>query len=129
MRSKTGNPVGRPPIFKTPEELQKKINEYLKECEEKDNWASKLGFCVFAKVANDCLYELKKKTEFSDTLHALEQLSQETLLQKGLKGQYNSQIVKLIASANYGMRETVENINHNKTPDVIKINIVDPKKE
>lgn len=33
--TKTGNPEGRPPCFKSPQELQKKIDAYLKEC--KDN--------------------------------------------------------------------------------------------
>lgn len=34
-RPSTGNPVGRPPLFKTPEELEEKISLYFSDCPDK----------------------------------------------------------------------------------------------
>jgi hypothetical protein len=81
------NPVGRPPIFKTPEEMQKVIDEYFQWCDDRavkiwddtkkaeimisspapytmSGLARRLGF------SRETLSNYKEKTEFLDTIKA-----------------------------------------------------------
>jgi hypothetical protein len=63
------NPVGRPPIFTSPEEIQIKINEYFELCKtEKEfpNTASLAHYLGFA--TRQSLYDLQEKEDFSYTI-------------------------------------------------------------
>jgi hypothetical protein len=67
------------------------------------------GLAIFLKVTRSSIYEWKEKyPEFSYTLELLMNKQQKVLLSKGLSGDYNSTIAKLILSANHGMKEKTE---------------------
>ena len=101
-------PEGRPRLFRTPEELDNAITLYISACETKGDWANKEGFCLWYGCYNDLFAEYAKFKEFSATLARISLYSKNSLLNKGLKNEYNSAIVKLIASANFGMSEKTE---------------------
>ena len=64
------------------------------------------GFAQYLKVSKKSLYNWAEKD--IDFLHALEKIEDEQkkrLISKGLSGDYNSTIAKLILSANHNMRE------------------------
>ena len=64
------------------------------------------GFAMFLDVSKKTLYNWED--EHDQFLHALDKIREEQrkrLLNKGLSGDYNSTIAKLILSSNHGMRE------------------------
>ena len=64
------------------------------------------GFALFIGVPRRSLYDWRDKHEdFSHSLEKIVQAQQERLLDKGLSGEYNSTIAKLVLSANHGMVE------------------------
>ena len=103
---------GRPTEYK--EEYIDAVDEYLSICkdEEKDNGKLKVslptieGFAMFIDVSKRILYNWEQL--HPQFLHALDKIrteQQKRLLDKGLSGDYNSTIAKLILSSNHGMRE------------------------
>lgn len=67
------------------------------------------GFALFLGVDKSSLYEWKDKHE--DFSYALEKIITEQkkrLLEKGLSGDYNPTIAKLILSSNHGMSEKTD---------------------
>ena len=64
------------------------------------------GFSSFLNINNSTLYEWDKKyPDFSKALEKIIKEQQKRLLDKGLSGEYNSTIAKLILSSNHGMAE------------------------
>lgn len=67
------------------------------------------GFARFLKVSVSSLHEWAKEHEvFSLALDEIKNEQKQRLLDKGLSGDYNSTIAKLILSANHGLREKTE---------------------
>jgi hypothetical protein len=118
--------VGRPSEYK-PEYCQK-VDEYLQSRQDEDvkvvkqasiekgyeMYDTKLkvklptieGFALFIGVNKTSLYEWEKiHDEFSNALGKIRTEQQQRLLDKGLSGEYNSTIAKLVLSANHGMSE------------------------
>jgi hypothetical protein len=64
------------------------------------------GFALYLDITKKTLYNWRDK--HPKFLHSLEKITKEQqkrLLDKGLSGQYNPTIAKLILSSNHGMRE------------------------
>ena len=109
--------AGQPRKFPTPQDLEKKWDKYVEYCEKPQlvkandrvvpfyKLVSKTGFLKYAKLNRNFYDDYKKLKDFSDILEKIQQDCKTYLLEMGLKGIYNSNIVKLIASANYGMSE------------------------
>lgn len=67
------------------------------------------GFAIFLGHHKDSLYDWAKKyPDFSDSLKKITQLQKEKLLMKGLSGDYNPVIAKLILSSNHDMNDRTE---------------------
>lgn len=67
------------------------------------------GLALFLGVHRDTLYEWAKiHPELSDTLQHIKTEQAKQLINKGLSGDYNSTIAKLILSVNHGMAEKTE---------------------
>lgn len=105
---KTKSKGGRPPSFKSPEELENKIQKYLKECEEKEKPVLVVGFAVFCNVHKDTIYEYAKKPEYSDSLKRLTQAAEHSLVSGGLVGKYNSSFAIFLAKNNHKYKDKVE---------------------
>jgi hypothetical protein len=68
--SHQGEGGGKPPIFKTEEELKSKLFEYLEYCEKKKQMPNIAGFCFFVGMHRDNYYEYSRK--YSDTIKDFE---------------------------------------------------------
>jgi len=67
------------------------------------------GFASFLGFATSSIkLWATKHQDFSDALQKIKDEQKKRLLNKGLNGQYNSTIAKLILSANHGMAEKKE---------------------
>ncbi len=90
--------------------LQEKADEYLKEYERLgDVVPSVIGLCLFLGVTRSTAYKWagqKSKKQFSDTLERIKIEQYLRLINGGLSGKFNSNIVKLMLSHNHGMKET-----------------------
>jgi hypothetical protein len=104
--------IGRPPRFKTVEELDELIDAYFEHCETKGKPALIVGFQNYAELPESTYREYKNKEGFSRSLARLKKKAEESLLLGGLTGEYNASITRLIASHNFGITETTnQNIN------------------
>lgn len=122
------HPGGRPTDYK--EEYIQKVEEYLEENQDKDvqelsglsakgtelyrnktvvSLPTIEGFALFIGIPRRTVFDWKDKyPEFSHSLEKILAEQQKRLLNKGLSGDYNPTIAKLILSSNHGMREKTE---------------------
>lgn len=105
-------PGGRPTKYKP--EYCAQADEYIKHCQDKERKGKKLlvnlpmieEFALELDVNESTMYEWAKKyPEFSKALKKIKQAQQKRLVSKGLSGEYNPLIAKLVLSANHGMTE------------------------
>lgn len=61
-------PTGRPPKFKDPIELQKKIDAYFENCEKKSIPLTITGLAIALDTDRQTLCEYAKKPDFTDTI-------------------------------------------------------------
>lgn len=112
---------GRPSEYNF-EELDKQIDEYLATCYDEyktDKFPDGTvktrlivslptfeGFMIYTGIPSTTFYEWKAKyKEFSESLERILFRQKQALIDKGISGEYNSTIGKLILSSNHGMRE------------------------
>lgn len=101
---KEKNAVGRPSLY-TPE-MCDKVYEYIKETEVKGTLPTKVGFSLYLQVSNRVILNWAEKyPKFMRALETIDSRQKEKLINLGLKGDYNSTIVKLMLSSNHGMCE------------------------
>lgn len=62
------NKGGRPPKYKTPEELEQLIDGYFAECEATGEPITLTGLCMAIGTTRDTLITYGKKDEFVDTI-------------------------------------------------------------
>ncbi len=121
-------PGGRPTSYS--EEMLKKTWEYISDCEDDEvqqtigmsakgtelfknkvivNIPTVEGLALYLGVNKTTLYEWESKhEEFSNALGKLKAKQAKQLINKGLSGDYNPTIAKLILSSNHGYKEKSE---------------------
>lgn len=126
--------VGRPTKYS--DEILKRTLEYIDECEDDEvqqtvgmsakgtelfknkvvvNLPSVEGLAYYLDVNKSTLYEWEKEyPEFSNALSKLRAKQADVVLNKGLSGDYNPTIAKLILSNNHGYRERTDTTTDNK---------------
>lgn len=73
------------------------------------------GFALFLKVSVKSLYSWSEQfPEFLQALETIKATQKERLIEKGLSGDYNPTIAKLILSSNHGMVERVDKTTDGK---------------
>lgn len=118
---------GRPTKYK--EEFIDKAYEYLQACKDEqyqltksfsdkgESWENKIkvklptigGFALFIGTSEKTLYNwANEDNNFLQALNDIKEEQKKQLLEKGLSGDYNSTIAKLILSSNHGMAEKRE---------------------
>lgn len=107
---KPKHPGGRPTLYTS--QTLRKTKEYI------DNGYTTIptvaGLCVHLGVTRDTVYRWIKdenKKEFSDTISLMADLRETILLNKGLTGEFNSNITKLILTTNHGYTENKVDTN------------------
>ena len=142
--------AGGRPTKMTPE-LMEKARKYLPTCvdelvkftkqvnEEKGyeiyenrlkvNLPSIAGFALWLNISRDTVYEWGKEPgEFSDILGKVQAMQEKVLLEKGLSGDYNSTIAKLILAKHGHSDKVVQDITSGGKP-IKGINYIVPKED
>ena len=128
----TGNKVGRP--SKLADSLEK-AKEYLLGGYETvgDVVPSVAGMACYLGISRSRAYEYaKQSTEFKDTLEHINTMQERGLINKGLNGEFNATITKLML-ANHGYSDKAEVDNKSSDgsmspqPTVIQLLPVEPK--
>ena len=105
-KSKPGNveaahPGGRPTLY-TPD-MPERLEGYMRNCPDK--LPSKAGFAIFVGVHVNTVDNWgRKHSEFLWALRRLHTLQESVLLNKGLSGEFNSTICKLLLCNNHGYK-------------------------
>lgn len=106
------NPVGRPTHYS--DEIARKAREYLMIYETLgDAVPSVSGLSLYIERARSTIYQWaanKDYSEFADILDKINATQENVALSKGLKGDFNSQIVKLLLGK-HGYSDKVESQN------------------
>jgi len=102
-------PAGRPTTYT--DEVIKKAASYLDEWQDLgDMIPSVEGLAEYIERARSTIYywaEDEEKTEILDTLAKINEIQKRTLINKGLSGDFNSNITKLVLG-NHGLSEKVQ---------------------
>lgn len=126
---RTGRPSEYDPTFcdRAEEFLMIREDEY----DESNRLNVKLptleGFAMYIGVSKRVMYEWEQK--YPDFMHALDKIRTEQhdrLTAKGLSGQYNATIAKLMLSSNHGYKEKTETDMTSKGEQITGINYVIP---
>jgi len=99
--------AGRPTLLNT--ELKEKAKEYLFRYEEQgDVIPSAAGLACWLGIAKSSVYLYgEQDKEFSDTLSAIQAKQEVVTLNRGITGDFNSTIAKLVL-ANHGYSDKVQ---------------------
>ncbi len=106
--------AGRPTKYN--KDILAAAENYLINYEEEDAIPSIEGLACVLEVGTSTIYDWSKqddKKEFSDTLAKILAKQGRVLLNKGLRGEFNSTITKL-ALHNHGYSDKTENENNTK---------------
>lgn len=113
--------AGRPTDYS--EEMVKRARKYFQICKDSRTTVrmpSKGGLAVFLDVSRDTLYEWAKNyPAFSDIMEMLGAEQERRLIDKGLSGEYNPTIAKVLL-AKQGYREGIDVTTNDK-------DLIDPK--
>jgi len=103
------HPGGRPTVY-TPR-LVKKARKYVTDYESQgDVIPSVVGLCKYITRSRACIYRWASeldKAEFKDILEDINETQKQVLLNKGLSGEFNSNIAKLVLGK-HGLHERKE---------------------
>jgi hypothetical protein len=108
-------PGGRPSVLTS--ELIEKARKYIYTDGEPAAWKSVMGmviptienFALYLCVHRDTVYSWERESkEFSDIVEAIRQDQASMLVSKGLSGEYNASIAKLLLSSKHGYVEKSE---------------------
>lgn len=109
MANKPVNKVGRPTKYNA--EMQAQADAYVLRWAEVDAVPSRVGLCCWLGISKQTSFTWEKDyPQFLATLQAVEALQEHTAMNKGITGEFNSTIVKLVL-ANHGYSDKVQQDN------------------
>ena len=121
-REKTGNPPGKPLIFKSVEELEEMIRKYYERCELKEKPLTLSGLAVFLGIDRKTLYNYSIKDAYFPTIKVAKDIIQADMEERALNGQSNATFSIFALKNNYGWQNVdkieSENVNTNKNIDL-----------
>ena len=99
--------AGRPTKYNAT--IQKKAEEYIKRLPEDEVVHSIEGLSDYIDVARSTVYKWRDEIEeFSDTLEAILRKQAKSLINRGLTGEFNAPMTKMMMNVNHGYRERSE---------------------
>ena len=106
--------------------MPKMVSLYLKECKLKDVLPSQVEFALSVGVSERTIVRWKKKyEEFCQALEYLHTVQENELIQKGLTGEYNPTICKLILCSNHGYNKRSDVTTKNNMITLQVVNYAD----
>jgi len=118
MEKQQKHPGGRP--SKYTEDMPARVRYYIKSCT--NVLPSQAGFAHSIDVSKRTIVRWKKKNEeFCQALERLHTVQHNELIQKGLTGEYNPTICKLILCSNHGYKKRIDVTTNNDmiTPQIV----------
>ena len=101
--------VGRPTKYNA--EMQAQADAYVLRWAEVDAVPSRVGLCCWLGISKQTSFTWEKDyPQFLATLQAVDALQEHTAMNKGITGEFNSTIVKLVL-ANHGYSDKVQQDN------------------
>ena len=101
--------VGRPTKYNA--EMQAQADAYVLRWAEVDAVPSRVGLCCWLGINKKTSFDWEREyPEFSATLANVDTLQERTAVNKGISGEFNSTIVKLVL-ANHGYSDKVQQDN------------------
>ena len=98
---------GRPTKYNAT--IQKKAEEYIKHLPEDEVVHSIEGLSDYIDVSRSTVYKWRDEIEeFSDTLEAILRKQAKSLINRGLTGEFNAPMTKMMMNVNHGYRERSE---------------------
>lgn len=119
--------MGRPTKYN--DELQARAERYIFDyADQGDVIPSAAGLCVWLGISRPTLHEWDRAhPNFSNTLDAIRSLQERAALNKGLTGEFNSTIVKLVlANHGYSEKSAIEHSNPDGSLRPTRIELVAP---
>lgn len=111
------NRVGRPTKYN--DAMQEQADAYVINWSERDAVPSRVGLCCYLGISKHTSFEWEKiHPEFSATLACVDTLQEHTAVNKGITGEFNSTITKLVL-ANHGYSDK-QNIDHTTGGEKVK---------
>jgi hypothetical protein len=117
---KEKHPGGRPPKYKTVDEMQKVIDRYFIECDQTETPYTITGLAMALDMTRDQIIRYTDKDEFRDAIKRAKQKVENAyelrLVKQGRAGD-------IFALKNFGWidRQEVESTNHNLNEDLDKL--------
>ena len=98
---------GRPTKYNAT--IQKKADEYINNLPDDEVIHTVEGLADHINVARSTVYKWKDEIEqFSDTLETILRKQAKTLINRGLTGEFNAPMTKMLMNVNHGYRERTE---------------------
>ena len=118
--------VGRPTKYN--DEMQAQADAYVYDWSTIDSIPSRVGLCCFLGIDKTTSYDWERLyPEFSNTCKAVEALQEREALNKGITGDFNSQITKLVlANHGYSDRQAIDHKSSDGSVGPTRIEIVSP---
>ncbi len=140
MSKKEKKPVGRPRKFRTPQEVQEKINEYFEWAEANNRPLNMERFKCFLGICNDTLTPYMNGTyddgvaeedfsdygNFSETIKAARAYIAADKMELAMTGSYNPTMVIFDLKNNHGYVDKREIESTNTEVPTVKVEFVDP---
>lgn len=101
-------PAGRPLKFKTPKELEEKINLYFEECKEQKKKPFITELAYFLDTTRETLSDYKEKDEYSDSIKKAKLRCEIELERNLLEGKVNPTGSIFNLKNNYGWKDKTE---------------------
>lgn len=101
---------GRPPKYKTKEEIQEKIDNYFKECQLNNKPYTITGLGLALDMSRQDLINYSKKEEFFDTIKRAK-MRVENYLEERLINDSSATGIIFNLKNNYGWKDKQENVN------------------
>jgi len=104
------HPGGRPPKYKTKEEIQEKIDKYFMDCDRNSEPYTVTGLGLALDMSRQDLINYSNKEEFFDTIKKAK-LRVENYLEKRLINDNSATGIIFNLKNNYGWKDKQENLN------------------
>ena len=112
---------------KLTEARMKKARTYLALCDNENKLPTLGGLALLINVSERTIHYWKDDPKFKDIYERVIDTQKETLIQKGLRDQYNPTITKLMLSSNHDMADKTKTDHTSDGQQIGGFNYITPK--